>query len=156
DYVSTHHTFGGDTITLGNGAMDVVALGDTVVGAAGDYIATGTGTGDMVTVSSHINPDTFAFALGTSGANFTTVTGAQGGVSGDQLVVNGGQLGGTLVAVADGPPTQTLASFIASIASPTTDNTYVGNNGADTFVFTVTQAGTGAVEIVGIHTASIA
>ena len=76
--------------TLGNGNNDAVTLGS---GHGGDYIATGRGSGDTVTVgASFLPPDTFAFALGTNGTNFTTVSGA---TAGDHVVVNGGQLGNT-------------------------------------------------------------
>ena len=142
-------------ITFGNGNSDSVTLGS---GAGGDYIATGTGSGDTVTVGAHTSADTFAFALGTNGTYFTTVSGAQGSPSGDHVVVNGGRLGNTLVSEGTLSPGTTLGSFISSVVvTPTPGDTYVGNNGTDTFIYTDTQTGhTGAIELVGVFNASIA
>jgi hypothetical protein len=134
-----------DTITLGNGKGDQVTLGPD---SGGDYIATGTGAGDTVTVvGPHTSFDTLAFALGTNGTKFTTVSGA---AVGDHVVVNGGQLGNTL---ASGATTHTtLASYISSLTL-TKGETYVGFNATadDTFVVTDTASGqTGAIELTGV------
>src|SRR5262249_17804085 len=44
-----------------------------------------------------------------------------------------------------------LALFIQAIATQVPGDTFVGNNGTDTFIFTDTQNGqTGAVEIAGV------
>ena len=142
-----------NTIILGNGDGDSVVIHRTLHAFKGNYIATGTGVGDTVTDkgTGGVTSDTFAFALGTSGKNFTTVNGA---MVGDHVVVNGGVLGGTLISKGFSSG-ETLTSFITSIGSPTRDHTYIGNNGTDTFIFTDTYRGqTGAIEIVGVFTGS--
>lgn len=99
----------------------------------------------MVTVGTHTNPDTFVFALGTSGANYTTINGA---AAGDAVEVPGGQLGNTLVN--ESTTDTTLASFISSLGHLTKGETYVGYNTTanETFVVTDTASGqTGAVEL---------
>jgi hypothetical protein len=125
-------------ITFGNGSNDSIELGSVISPSGGDYIATGTGAGDRVTVGSHTNPDTFAFSLGTgvvtgTSANYTTVVGAQGSAQGgDQLVLNssgnGNGLGNTLVTeTALLPAGTTMASFIASLTLAK-GHTYVATN----------------------------
>ena len=162
-------TFSSNTIILGNGANDVVGginsassmnkitvgsgSGDLIAlcaGAGGDQITTGTGAGDQVFVGAHSNPDTFAFALGTNGINFTTVSGA---AAGDHLAVNGGQLGNTLSALSGATNDTSLASYINSLGTLTKGDTYVGFNASanDTFVVTNSQTGqTGAIELTGV------
>jgi hypothetical protein len=129
----------------------------------GDYIATGIGQGDMVTVGAHTNADTFAFALGTNGSAFTEVIGA---LKGDQVAVNsngnGNALGNTLVPQITILPGSTLASFIGSLTL-TKGDTYTALNDVDgttggpmTYVVTDTQSGRiGAIELVGLHTVSM-
>ena len=101
-----------------------------------------------VTVGAHTDADTFAFALGTTGVNFTTVSGA---AAGDHVVVNGGQLGNTLLS---GSTTDaTLATYISSLGTLTKGDTYVGFNTSanDTFIVTDTASGhTGAIELTGV------
>ena len=114
----------------------------------GDYIATGTGAGDVVLVGAHTNADTFGFALGTTGVNFTTVSGA---AAGDHVVVNGGQLGNTLLSGSTGDTS--LAAYITSLGTLTQGDTYVGfnTNAHDTFIVTDTATGqTGAIELTGV------
>jgi hypothetical protein len=103
-----------------------------------------------VSVGWHTNPDTFAFAFGTNGKYFTTVTGA---AAGDRVVVNGGQLGNTLV---QGPTAAaSLGAFITSLGTLTKGDTYVGWDATDSFVVTDAQSGkTGAIEVVGVFTHS--
>jgi hypothetical protein len=137
-------------ITLGNGQNDSVTLGPTSTSPGGDVLATGTGAGDTVTVGAHTDADTFAFALGTSGANFTTVSGA---AAGDHVVVNGGQLGNTLLSGATADTT--LATYIKSLGPLTKGDTYVGfintSSAHDTFIVTDTASGqTGAIELTGV------
>jgi hypothetical protein len=149
DYLSISGASSNNKIVLGNGANDYVNLGfgAGVTSTGGDYLATGTGANDKITVGTHANPDTVAFALGTNGSSYTTVSGAQ---LGDYVVVNGGQLGDTLVSKGFSAG-ETLTSFLASIVSPTKDHTYVGNNGADTFIFTDAPTGhTGVIDVVGV------
>jgi hypothetical protein len=133
---------------LRNGPNDSVSLG---AGSGGDYIATGTGSGDMVDVVAHTHADIFAFALGTNGTDFTTVAGA---LVGDKVEVNNGQLGGTLVNEGESASYTSLAAFISAIAAHV-GHTYVGNNGTDTFIYTDTSGGqTGAIEIAGTFAGS--
>ena len=123
----------------------------TVTGA--DTIITGTGSSDSVTVAAHTNADTFGFSLFTDGTSFTTVTGAQAGdhvaVGNSAGIVTGSDgLGNTLVNEGSDSSWTSLALFIQAIAAPVPGDTFVGNNGTDTFIFTDTQNGqTGAVEI---------
>ena len=148
DHVFGGGPSGGNKIVLGNGAGDFVTLGASVTSPGGDYIATGTGAGDTVTVGVHTKADMFAFALGTSSANFTTVSGA---AAGDQVEVNGGQLGGAINTSFDGTSYANLAAFISAIGAPTKGDTYLGTDGTDTFIFTDTSTGhTGAIEITGV------
>ena len=138
-------------ITMGNGNGDTVTLGS---GDGGDTINTGTGL-DTVTVGSHTNPDTFGFALGTNGASFTTITGAQ---IGDHLTSEKAfglnlELGINVVNSVTGA--MTLADFIAGLVL-TSGNTYVGNNGTDTFVVTDHSGQIGAVKLVGVFTGTAA
>jgi hypothetical protein len=140
-------------ITLGNGQSDFVTLGPTSTSPGGDYIATGTGAGDQVTVGAHTDADTFAFALGTTGVNFTTVSGA---AAGDHVVVNGGQLGNTLLSsgVTAAP---NLADYISSLGTLTKGDTYVAVSpltgaGPATFIVTDTASGQiGAIELTGVQ-----
>jgi hypothetical protein len=129
---------------LRNGPNDSVSLG---AGSGGDYIATGTGSGDVVDVGSHTHADIFAFALGTNGTDYTTVFGAQ---VGDQVEVNNGQLGSTLVNEGENDASFTsLAAFIQEIVAEP-GHTYVGNSRTDTFIYTDTSGGqTGAIDIAG-------
>ena len=138
-----------DKIILGNGQNDSVSLG---AGSGGDCIATGTGSGDMVDVLTHTHADIFAFALGTDGTNFTTVAGA---LVGDQVEVNNGRLGSTLVNEGENDASYTsLAAFISAIVAEP-GHTYVGNNASDTFIYTDTSGRqTGAIEIAGTFVGS--
>jgi hypothetical protein len=66
-------------------------------------------------------------------------------------VVNGGQLGNTPPVEKGFSSGETMSSFIGSIPSPTKGDTYIGNNGSDTFIFTDTTSGhTSAIEVVGV------
>ena len=144
-------------IILGNGQGDRVLLGTSAgLNSGGDYVATGTGAGDIVRVGAHTNADTFAFTFGTSGANFTTVTGA---AAGDHVVVNGGQLGNALSSLSGATADTTLASYISSLGTLTKGDTYVGLTPTSvdaTFIVTDSSSGQiGAIELTGLHTASI-
>jgi hypothetical protein len=173
-------------ITVGNGSNDVIVLGSVgTTEGGGEYIATGTGGGDLVIVRTHTSPDTFAFALGTGvvtgtspslSANYTTVFGAQGAAQGgDQLVLNssgnGNALGNTLVTETASASGTTFAQFIAGLekAGLEKGHTYVGSTTSDpsllgeegpgpaTFIVTDTQSGKiGAIELAGVHTVGIA
>jgi len=111
---------------------------------------------DTVTVAAHANADTFGFSLGTDGASFTKITGAQTGddvaVGNHSGIVTGSDgLGNTLVNEGSNSSWTSLALFIQAIATQVPGDTFVGNNGIDTFVFTDTQNGqTGAIEIAGV------
>jgi hypothetical protein len=118
------------------GASD--SLGSPGVG--GNTIFTGTGAGDTVTVHAHTNADTFGFALGTSGSNFTTVIGAQ---DGDHIDSFGRHL------VQASTTASTLSDYITSLGTISSGNTYVGYNGTDTFVVSDYHHKTGAIDIVG-------
>ena len=101
-------------------------------------------------MGAHTDADTFAFALGTTGVNFTTVSGA---AAGDHVVVNGGQLGNTLLSAST--TDTTLASYISSLGTLTKGDTYVGfintTSAHDTFIVTDTASGqTGAIELTGV------
>ena len=99
-------------------------------------------------MGAHTNADTFGFALGTTGVNFTFVSGA---AVGDHVVVNGGQLGNTLLSAST--TDTTLATYISSLGTLTKGDTYVGFNTSanDTFIVTDTASGqTGAVELTGV------
>ena len=114
------------------------------------FITTGIEANDLVSVQAHTNPDTFAFALGTGvGGNFTTVSGA---AVGDHVVVNGGQLGGTLIQASTPTSATDLATFITSLGPLTKGDTYAGFNQSanETFIVTDTHDGQiGGVEITG-------
>jgi hypothetical protein len=153
---STSSTNGGQTLDSPSGGDNTIALGNgnndtvTITGSGGDVINTGTGANDQINVGGGFGSfgDTFGFALGTSGKNFTTVTGAQ---SLDQVEVNGGQLGSTLSPLSGATTQTTLASYIKSLGTLTPGDTYVGHNTTDTFVVTDAASGqTGAIEIVGV------
>ena len=59
-------------------------------------------------------------------------------------------LGNTLVNEGSNASWTSLALFIQAIATPVPGDTFVGNNGIDTFIFTDTANGqTGAVELAG-------
>jgi hypothetical protein len=88
--------------------------------------------------------------LGTTGANFTTVSGA---AAGDHVVVNGGQLGNTLSPLSGATADTSLATYISSLGTLTKGDTYVGFNTSaqDTFIVTDTASGqTGAIELTGV------
>ena len=162
DYVMVAGPSGYNKITLGNGQNDSVTLGPNVTNQGGDYIATGTGAGDSVIVGPHTTADTFAFALGTGASAYTTISGNPytSGNSAqicDQIAVNGGQLGNTLVNVNTVSPGDTMATFIShDVGTPIAGHTYIGNNGIDTFIYTDTQTGQkGAIEVVGVFGGSI-
>ena len=162
DYVSVAGSSSNNKITLGNGQNDSVTLGPNVTNQGGDYIATGTGAGDSVIVGPHTTADTFAFALGTGGSAYTTISGnpyslGNSAQIGDHVAVNGGQLGNTLVNVTTVSPADTMATFIShDIGTPKAGDTYIGNNGTDTFIYTDTQTGQkGAIEVVGVFGGSI-
>src|SRR5262249_271788 len=149
---------GHDTIIVGNGNGDQITLnapsGSKATGA--DTIITGTGSSDFVTVAAHTNADTFGFSLLTDGTSFTTINGAQAGDhvavgnSAGLVLTDPNGLGNTLVSKGSDSSWTSLALFIQAIASPVAGDTYVGNNGTDTFIFTDTQNGhTGAVELAG-------
>jgi hypothetical protein len=148
---------GNNTFQVGNGNGDQIILSASAGGptAGGDHFITGTGIGDQVLAfPAHTNPDTFAFALGTGGINFTTVGRAQ---QFDQVVVNssggnGNALGNTLVQEAASPVGTTLAQFIAGLGPLVKGDTYVGNDSVgQTFIVTDTQnGGIGAIDIVGV------
>jgi len=147
-----------DLIIVGNGNNDQImlnfAFSGTAIGA--DTIITGTGSFDAVVVAAHTQADTFGFSLGTNGASFTTITGAQ---AGDHVAVGSGAgivrtdpngLGSTLIQAST--TATDLASYISSLGPLTNGDTYVGFNetSKETFIVTGTQSGhTGAVEIVG-------
>jgi len=146
-----------NTIIVGNGNFDDVtlaALSGTAIGA--DTIITGTGSSDTVNVAAHTNADTFGFSLGTNGTSFTKITGAQ---TGDQVAVGNSAglvltdpngLGNTLVNEGSNSSWTSLALFIQAIAAMPGD-TFMGNNGTDTFIFTDTANGqTGAIELAGV------
>src|SRR5262249_1141512 len=146
-----------NTIIVGNGNFDditLAALSGTAIGA--DTIITGPGSSDTLNVAAHTNADTFGFSLGTNGTSFTTVAGAQTGdhvaVGNSAGVVTGSDgLGNTLVNEGSNSSWTSLALFIQAIATQVPGDTFVGNNGIDTFVFTDTQNGqTGAVELAGV------
>ena len=146
DYLTSDSDGGSNRISFGNGNDDLAVLTGSSQG--GDYFATGTGSGDTVSVGAHTKADIFAFALGTNGTNFTTVSGA---AAHDQVEVNGGELGSKLVSASTGD--DTLSSFISSLGKLTKGDTYVGFNTAanDTFVVTDPQSGqTGAIELTGV------
>jgi hypothetical protein len=151
DFVDIFGPSSNNKITLGNGQGDSVGLGKMsttdVTSPGGDYVATGTGASDIVTVGAHADADTFAFALGTTGVNFTTVFAA---AAGDHVVVNGGQLGNTLLS--GSTVDLSLADYIGSLGTLTKGDTYVGFNTSvhETFIVTDTASGhTGAIEITG-------
>jgi hypothetical protein len=153
DAVTVYGSSSNNTIRVGNGSNDSITLGTgTPSNGGGDYVATGTGAGDTVAVGLHANPDTFAFALGTSGTNFTTVSGA---AALDNVVVNGGYLGNTLSPLSGATTDTTLATYISSLGTLTKGDTYVGFNTTPgemfTFIVTDTASGqTGAIEITGV------
>jgi hypothetical protein len=165
DAMQFHGNSSHNVVAFGNGSNDTIELGGgPAASGGGDYIATGTGAGDKVTVFTHTNPDTFAFTLGTgivtgTSANYTTVIGAQGSaVGGDHVVVNsngnGNALGNTLVSVNNGATS--MASFITDLGPLQKGQTYVGNDTTDTFVVTETQSGrVGAIDIADVHTVGI-
>ena len=135
-------------ITMGNGNNDSVTLGVGVTSAGGDSIVTGTGLGDTVQVGTHNNADTFGFALGTNGTAFTEITGARAGdqvISGNNLGANVVTEPGTFASLLD------FFNFVSGLP-PTNNNTYIGNNGADTFIVTDHKGELGVVEIVGVFT----
>lgn len=153
DSVYAYASGGNNTIILGNGNNDIIAL-NVRAGVGGDYLATGTGSGDAILVGGHTNADTFAFATFSSASvflstsSFTKVYGAQ---SNDKIEVNGGNLGDTLVSKGTLTVGTTLSSFINTVVGdPAKGHTYIGNNGTTTFIETDTQSGQlGAIEIVG-------
>jgi hypothetical protein len=150
DAVTLPFDNGNNSVTLGNGNNDVVSIGGAFSQGA-DTISTGTGANDQINVGFHGNADTFGFAFGTNGTNFTTVTGA---LTNDLVVVNGGQLGGTPSPLSGATTATTLASYIQSLGTLTPDHTYVGFNNTtanDTFIVTDAAGGqTGAIELVGV------
>jgi len=155
--VETDGGSGHDLIIVGNGNNDQITLNVASGKATGaDTIITGTGSSDTVNVAAHTNADTFGFSLGTNGTSFTKITGAQ---TGDQVAVGNSAglvltdpngLGNTLVNEGSNSSWTSLALFIQAIAAMPGD-TFMGNNGTDTFIFTDTANGqTGAIEIAGV------
>jgi hypothetical protein len=163
--IGTHSEDSYNTLTVGNGQKDSINI--FTASGGGDLITTGTGAGDQVEISNHTIADTFAFSLGTNGSAFTTVSATEpggGALPGDQIVANtngngnayGNALGNTLVAVTNVMATD-MAGFINDLINDLgplqKGDTYVGNNGSDTFIVTETQSGKmGAIELQGVHT----
>jgi hypothetical protein len=133
-------------ITVGNGSNSTITLNGTAGG--GNTIVTGTGFNVVVAAGVHNTRDTFGFSLGTSGAGFTTVSGA---MDNDLITASGTALGNNLVS-SDFTDATTLREFITTLNFQENDSTAIGYNQSvnDTFIVTLAADGQlGAIVISG-------